>query len=207
MIPPLNPLPPEDLQSKPDDWASLRLKELQERYKELEEKIAEHQIQVLVCGDRDWMDVDLIEHCLVGLIPEPLRYDNVLIHGDCRGADRCGAHAAKRINERLGRWIPITVDSMGSEGEKRQNVFEIKPYPADWKQYGKRAGPLRNQQMLQVLRSYSRGTKVVLAFHNDIERSRGTKDMVRKARSKSINTLIINSAGEVYADKLYRKEN
>src|SRR6266576_1753918 len=78
--------------------------------------------------------------------------DTVVIHGAARGADAI----AGRLATELG--------------------FEVQPYPADWNKHGKAAGPIRNSQML------SEGQPdEVHAFHNNVEASRGTKDMVEKA--------------------------
>lgn len=81
----------------------------------------------------------------------------VVIHGAAAGADYFAGIAA----ERLG--------------------FEVEPYPADWDKYGRAAGPVRNSLML----SQGRPTEVH-AFHNDFEHSKGTKDMVQKARRAGI---------------------
>lgn len=47
-------------------------------------------------------------------------------------------------------------------------------FPAEWKR-GKRAGPERNARML------SYGPHLVLAFHDALSSSKGTKDMIRQA--------------------------
>ena len=100
----------------------------------------------LFCGDRNWTDRDLIRTRLEGLAS----YDTV-VHGACRGADRIEGEIA----EELG----LTVEA----------------YPADWKRYGRGAGPIRNQQMLDS------GIHTVCAFHNDILNSKGTADMCARA--------------------------
>ncbi len=58
-------------------------------------------------------------------------------------------------------------------------------FPAEWKKYGRKAGPIRNQQMLD------KDPDMVIAFHSDIAKSKGTTDMVRKARKKGVPTYII----------------
>ncbi len=90
----------------------------------------------------------------------------VLCHGDCRGADRI----AGRIAERLG--IPVT------------------KFPAEWDKYGGRAGPIRNRQMLNEFRP-----TMVLAFHDNIAFSKGTKDMVTAARKAGIPTFVFAHRG------------
>jgi predicted Rossmann-fold nucleotide-binding protein len=54
----------------------------------------------------------------------------------------------------------------------RANNVPIKPYTAEWKRYGRRAGPIRNQRMLDEGRPHT-----VVAFPG----GKGTADMVRRA--------------------------
>ena len=49
-------------------------------------------------------------------------------------------------------------------------------YPADWDRHGKAAGPIRNQRMIDT------GVDLVVAFHDDLEHSKGTGHMVKIAR-------------------------
>jgi len=80
-------------------------------------------MKVLVCGGRSFADSALLDTVMVNVNVE---YDgiDVIIEGDARGADKMA-----------GRWA----DHMGIEKEV---------YPAKWNIYGKRAGYVRNQQML-----------------------------------------------------------
>jgi hypothetical protein len=55
----------------------------------------------------------------------------------------------------------------------KQMGFEVRPYPADWKGMGKSAGPRRNRKMYDTEQP-----GLVMAFHNDLMASKGTKDMV-----------------------------
>src|SRR5437016_1932752 len=75
-----------------------------------------------------------------------------VIEGDAKGADRLGGTWAKL------RGIPVAV------------------YPAQWRQYGRAAGPIRNQQMLTEGKP-----DVVFAFHDRLNESRGTADMMKRA--------------------------
>ena len=67
----------------------------------------------------------------------------------------------------------------------------VEKYPADWTRYGYAAGPIRNQQMLDEGRP-----SLVLAFHNDFEHSKGTKDMIDKARKANIPAILYSERGE-----------
>lgn len=82
----------------------------------------------------------------------------IVVHGDARGADTCADFIAKSLG-----LIP-------------------KPYPADWNLYKKAAGPIRNRQMLKE----NPDVELVLAFHEHIEESKGTKDMIEIAENAGI---------------------
>ena len=51
--------------------------------------------------------------------------------------------------------------------------MQVMAVPADWDKYGKAAGPIRNRHMFRLGKP-----DLVLAFHKDITKSRGTNDMV-----------------------------
>lgn len=78
---------------------------------------------------------------------------DVVIHGGCRGADMIANDIAKNMG------IPHQC------------------FRADWVKYGLRAGPIRNTQMIKEGKP-----DLVIAFHSNIENSKGTKDMVNKAK-------------------------
>lgn len=119
-------------------------------------------MRVLVCGSRDWNDRSAIERELDRL-HRPENAPLVVIQGGATGAD-----------------------SMAGVWAMRRGV-EHECYPANWKKYGKGAGPIRNQQMLDEAKP-----DLVLAFTNDISESRGTRDMVTRSRKAGVKTLIIS---------------
>lgn len=88
---------------------------------------------------------------------------HTVIHGACKGADRQAGAVAKGLG------------------------FAVIPYPADWDKYGKAAGPIRNRVMLDT------GPNLVIAFHNSIETSKGTKDCVEEAQRRGIPTEVVTS--------------
>lgn len=97
------------------------------------------------------------------MIPMALRriHENIhiecVIEGEARGADSMGRLAAEQMG------IPV------------------RKYPADWETHGRSAGPIRNQKML----SHGR-PDAVMAFHDNLENSKGTKDMVTRATRAKI---------------------
>lgn len=109
-------------------------------------------MRVLCCGDRWWSDRKFIFDVL-STLPE----DTVIIHGNCRGADRMAAAAARKLK------------------------LQIISFPAKWRLYGKSAGPIRNEQMI------NEGLPdKVYAFHDNLDQSRGTRDMIERAESVGI---------------------
>jgi len=93
----------------------------------------------------------------------------VIIHGGCRGADK--------ISGRLGR--------------KHNHVVIV--YEAEWEMFGRGAGPRRNEEMLMDGKP-----NIVVAFHDNIEQSKGTKDVVMRAIKKGIDVQLKNSKGETF---------
>lgn len=108
-------------------------------------------VRVLVCGSRNWSKKRTIEKVLSRLNVQ------TVIEGEASGADTL----AKEVAEENG--IPV-------EG-----------FPAKWDKYGRRAGPIRNQRMID-----EGAPDLVLAFHEDFFNSKGTRDMVKKARNAGL---------------------
>jgi hypothetical protein len=111
---------------------------------------------ILVCGSRTWTDLAAIEWHLLDLPP-----GTPIVHGAARGADALADLAAEY-------W-----------GRPRR------AYPADWRRFGKGAGPMRNQQMLDR----ERPTRA-LAFRMPGS-SPGTDDMIRRLEAAGIPVTII----------------
>ena len=109
--------------------------------------------RILICGDRNWKDVKTIENFVRSLPP-----DTVIIHGDCRGADKIADKAAK------------------------ENGLKVETFSAKWEKYGRAAGPIRNRRMI-----LDGKPDRVVAFHDDISKSKGTADMLKQARKQGIS--------------------
>lgn len=60
---------------------------------------------------------------------------------------------------------------------------QVEVFPADWKKYGRAAGPIRNNEMLDS------DPDVVLAFHDSLETSKGTKHCVEQALKRGMTVL------------------
>ena len=85
----------------------------------------------------------------------------VIVHGGAPGADRTAGFLA---------------DDFG---------FAVEEHPAEWEKHGKRAGFLRNVEMLES------GVDLVLAFWDGA--SRGTKHMIDEARKRGIPVEVVTS--------------
>lgn len=108
----------------------------------------------IFCGSREWADPYPIREAI-----DALHTSTTVITGGAAGADRIAHRAAKR---------------------RGLNTVVIH---ADWAQHGRAAGPIRNQQMLDVLAGYDR--RSVYAFRLP-GKSRGTDHMVSIARDAGI---------------------
>lgn len=73
------------------------------------------------------------------------------------------------------------VDSLAAESAHARGL-RVVVYPADWKKHGRRAGLIRNTQIVEDC------TELV-AFWNGV--SRGTMDSVRKARERGIPVRVV----------------
>lgn len=109
-------------------------------------------IKIVVTGGRDYRDRWRLEEVLEGINSK----EGILLlaHGaNPRGADAFAANWAR------GREIPQ------------------RGFAADWRTFGRSAGPMRNEQMLCEVKP-----DIVVAFSG----GRGTADCVRRAKAKGI---------------------
>ena len=61
----------------------------------------------------------------------------------------------------------------------------IKRFPADWTKFGTKAGPIRNREMLDLQ------PDLVIAFHRNLKKSKGTIDTVMEANRRGIPVWLI----------------
>lgn len=116
--------------------------------------------RIIVCGGKEFNDAELLQNTLDSIIPD---FDFVeIISGHAKGADSL----AEEYAETHG--IKCTV------------------FPADWKRYGRGAGPVRNKQMLLYALETS---TLVVAFWNG--KSRGTKNMITQAQKAGVDVRIV----------------
>lgn len=120
----------------------------------------------IFCGDRDWDDYEKIKQVM-----ECIHYGwwmrerclTLVVQGGARGADSLSKKAAKNLSIRC------------------------KTVVANWRDHHRAAGPIRNKKMLDTYKP-----KLVVAFHSNIEKSKGTKDMLRQAKKAGITTILVS---------------
>jgi hypothetical protein len=117
-------------------------------------------MRVLVCGDRNWSNWELLYEVLEWF---PITF---LVTGGAKGADTIAEAYA------FGRG------------------FSYRVHHADWNAYGRAAGPIRNTRMLEE------DPDLVIAFHDDLSKSKGTKNMVKQAQKAGVVVITVNDAGE-----------
>ncbi len=140
--------------------------------------------RVLVCGDRNWTDQLVVGTILGGLLEsaETSFGHLVVIEGCARGADSFACHFFDGGDPTHPCVIP------GTSGRHAGHLsVKHEHYPADWEQYGKKAGPIRNRQMLKEGRP-----QIVFAFHDDLDNSKGTKDMVGIAKKAGLPVYVVS---------------
>lgn len=114
-------------------------------------------MRVLVCGDRNWTNKNIIRTYLAS-VPNL----ELVIEGEANGADTLAREVAEEMQVNTMR------------------------FPANWNLLHRAAGVIRNKQMLDEGKPDK-----VLAFHNNIEQSKGTKNMVTLANKHKIPVQIV----------------
>jgi predicted Rossmann-fold nucleotide-binding protein len=111
-------------------------------------------MKVLVCGGRDFADRPFLYTILNAVhTSEPTRPITLIINGGAKGADQMASQWA------LEHGVPKVVEH------------------AQWDQLGYKAGPIRNQKMLDEHKP-----DMVIAFPGGT----GTADMVRRAKANNL---------------------
>jgi hypothetical protein len=131
-------------------------------------------MRLLITGSRGWHDEGAIEAVIAHYKQQSrvLREEFVLIHGHAKsGADAL----ADRVGQRLGLKVG-------------KDLIRV---PADWRRYGKGAGPKRNTRMLEEFHP-----DVVVAFRAT-GKSNGTDDMITQAKAAEVPTHVLTERTHV----------
>ncbi len=120
--------------------------------------------RIVIAGSRDFNDYECFcEHVDRDISKIRNEYKLIILSGHCKGTDLLGERYAA------------------------ENGFEVELYPADWKQYGRFAGPKRNKLMVDV-------ADYAIAFPSG---GNGTKSLIDYAQAKGIPTKVHNIANKI----------
>jgi len=117
---------------------------------------------IIVCGDRYWNDFKEIDKFLDYIQLEFKAKDITIVHGKSKGADSIAGYLANLKG------------------------MVVVPEAADWFKYGKKAGPIRNQVMIDKYHP-----DMIVGFHDDYEHSKGTKDMLTRGKNHNVYTVLV----------------
>lgn len=125
-------------------------------------------LRVLVCGGRNYKDQRRV----------------------IRELDRLSLGWPKTPPDKYGNWLPdVLIIAGGASGVDlfaadwaAINGTDYQEFKADWKEYGRAAGPIRNQRMLEEGKP-----DLVVAFPG----GPGTADMVRRARGAGVRVEMV----------------
>ena len=109
-------------------------------------------VRILVCGGRHYNSSDLYDFLDKYVRPLSKKKNVIIVHGCAYGAD-----------------------TMAGEWAKARNI-QTDEYPADWDKHGRKAGHIRNQEMLDS------GVNLVIACPG----GRGTENMILIATNTAV---------------------
>lgn len=118
---------------------------------------------LMVAGSRDFQNYAILEKLLdyiVAQIPRPI----VIVQGEARGAD-----------------------SLAKRYAQSHSISSLE-FPADWKSHGKRAGYLRNKEMVDFIKQFPH--RGIVCFWDDS--SRGTYQNFGLAEEARIDLIIVH---------------
>lgn len=117
-------------------------------------------MKIIVCGGRHFDDYELLISKMQAAIDmHHLKYEDIeIVSGHCEGADMLG----EKYAQEFGTSISI--------------------FPAQWEKYGRVAGPIRNKQMVDYIKSDP--NPLVIAFTNP--RTKGTRNTIKEAKKLNI---------------------
>ncbi len=128
-------------------------------------------MRVLICGDRKWVNTSSIRNMLWRLKANGF---DTLIEGEATGADSIARDEADKLG--------FTVLKYPAKWEEYKQKYPVEKFGMKWKT----AGTDRNTQMLVEGRP-----DLVVAFHADIENSKGTKNMVNQAEKAGVKVILV----------------
>lgn len=143
---------------------------------------------LLVTGDRNWQDKEVMAKALNAYAP------HILIEGEARGADKLSRYWAEEQGyTHLGNGNGHNLPTHAKYDRKRFVMM-----PADWDKYGRSAGPIRNRLQASLLTwCREQGARCrVYAFHDAIDESKGTKDMINVCIKSGFDVTLFTTFAE-----------
>lgn len=117
-------------------------------------------MRLIIAGSRDFNDYELLcEKCDSFLSDHKNDLSITIVSGGAKGADRLGEKYAKEMN------------------------YKLMVIPANWNQYGRSAGVIRNEEM-------AKAGDALIAFWDG--KSKGTKHMIDIATKQKLIVTIVN---------------
>ena len=116
-------------------------------------------MKVIIAGGRDFNNREVAFKCLDKRMWSK---GDVIVSGHASGADALGEEYAKA------------------------HGLDIDLHPANWREYGRAAGPIRNREMAEV-------ADKLIAFWDG--KSRGTKNMISEAKEKGLCVVVYDYGG------------
>jgi hypothetical protein len=113
---------------------------------------------VIIAGSRNFNDYDLFKEKCIFYLKKRVKDGLCIFSGCANGADSLTLRFAKEYG------------------------IDVEEYPAEWNKYGKKAGMLRNSEMLK-------NAHALIAFWDG--KSKGTMNMVEIAKIKGIPVRIV----------------
>lgn len=131
-------------------------------------------LRLLICGGRHFSDYETLSDEAEKILSDySVTYADVeIVSGHCEGADQLGERFAK------------------------EHGMSLKIFPAEWKKYGRAAGPIRNKKMVEYISECDRCA--VLAFVS--KNTKGTNNTLSLAKAKGIRTVKISYTAEEIKD-------
>ncbi len=123
------------------------------------------EVRIIIAGSRTFADYDLLKANMDAYIRRVPTYNPItFISGCSKGADELGERYAA------------------------EHGFEVLRCPADWRIYGKAAGPIRNE-IMAYMATETDCCGVLFAFWDG--NSRGTASMIREAKKHNLEIHIV----------------
>ncbi len=116
--------------------------------------------RVIIAGSWDFENYGLLREKCDALLSRQAHKNIIVVSGAARGADQ------------LGEWYA------------HERGYKVERYPADWKTYGKAAGPIRNEKMAD-------NADALIVFWDG--ESRGTRNMIETATFKGLSVRVVDA--------------